>query len=105
MCIPCTLKGGEELEIGTKLRKMRKEAGISQELMADLLHISRSNVSRLEGNKIELKAVDLLRWCKITNNPEMLMVLYASIDVTATLVASGATSLITGFISILGGVL
>ncbi|MBN6206229.1 helix-turn-helix domain-containing protein [Ralstonia pickettii] len=93
------------MELGAKLRKMRRDAGISQELMADLLHISRSNVSRLESNKIELKAIDLLRWCKITNNPDMLMILYAGIDVTTSLIASGAATLITGFITTLGGII
>ncbi|WP_405103142.1 helix-turn-helix transcriptional regulator [Oceanobacillus sp. FSL H7-0719] len=93
------------MEIGAKLKKMRRGAGISQQLMADLLHISRSNVSRLENENIELKAVDLIKWCKITNNPDMLMVLYASIDVTSTLVNSGAMALITGFITTLGGIL
>ncbi|MCM3739193.1 helix-turn-helix domain-containing protein [Oceanobacillus luteolus] len=93
------------VEFGSVLRKMRVVADISQEEMAEKLHMSRSNVSRLENNRMELKAVDLIKWCRATNNPDVLMALYAGIDVTATLVTSGATALITGTIAFLGGIL
>lgn len=93
------------MEFGSLLKKMRVVADISQEEMAEKLHMSRSNVSRLENNRMDLKAVDLIKWCRVTDNPDVLMALYAGIDVTATLVASGATTLITGFISLIGGIL
>jgi transcriptional regulator with XRE-family HTH domain len=93
------------VEFGSLLKKMRVVADISQEEMAEKLHMSRSNVSRLENNRMDLKAVDLIKWCRVTDNPDVLMALYAGIDVTATLVASGATTLITGFISLIGGIL
>lgn len=93
------------MEFGSILRKMRKEAGLTQEDMALEMHMSISNISRLETDKYELKAIDLLRWCKITNNPDVLMALYASVDVASTAVASGATALITGTITFLLGVI
>lgn len=92
------------MEFGSVLRKMRKEAGLSQENMAHELHMSISNISRLESDKYELKAMDLLKWCKITDNPDVLMALYASVDVATTLAASGATTVI-GSILFLGGLL
>lgn len=90
------------MEFGAVLRKMRKEAGLSQEEMAEKLHVSRSNISRLETDKLELKAVDLLRWCKITNNPDVLMALYAAVDIATNL--EPLTQLITGTITLLGGI-
>ncbi|MDY0395382.1 helix-turn-helix transcriptional regulator [Virgibacillus halophilus] len=78
---------------------------MSQEDMALELHMSISNVSRLESNKYELKAADLFKWLKITNNPDVLMALYASIDVATSLMTSGATSAVTGAIIFLGGIL
>lgn len=95
--------GGEYVEFGSILKKMRVVADISQEEMAEELHMSRSNVSRLENNRMELKAVDLIKWCRITNNPDVLMALYAGVEVIHQL--QPITSLITGFITILGGIL
>lgn len=91
------------VDIGNELRKMRKEAGFNQDEMADMLHMSRSNVSRMESNRIELKAIDLLKWCKITNNPDVLMALYAGIEVVNQL--QPLTQLITGTITFLGGII
>lgn len=94
------------MEFGSVLRRMRRVADLSQEEMAEKMHMSRSNISRLENDRMELKAADLIQWCRITNNPDVLMALYQGIDVTATLVASGATTLITGTITfLLGGII
>ncbi len=92
------------MEFGAVLRRMRRVADISQEEMAEALHISRSNISRLELNKIELKAADLINWCKITNHPEVMMAFIYGTDVMVAL--HGATQLITGTISLfLGGII
>lgn len=96
-------RGGENMEFGSRLRKMRKGAGLSQENMAHELHMSISNISRLESDKYELKAVDLIKWCKITNNPDMLMALYAAAEVANHL--QPVTQLITGTILFLGGII
>ncbi|MDY0394748.1 helix-turn-helix transcriptional regulator [Virgibacillus halophilus] len=53
---------------------------MSQEDMALELHMSISNVSRLESNKYELKAADLIRWCNITNAQEVLIALLCGMD-------------------------
>ena len=68
------------MQFGSVLRKARKKAGLSQEDMALELHMSISNVSRLETNKYELKAADLVRWCNITNAPELLIALAVGAD-------------------------
>lgn len=93
--------GGEYMEFGSILRKMRVVADISQEEMAEQLHMSRSNISRLENNRMELKAADLIKWCRITNNPDVLMALYAGVEVVNQL--QPITQLITGTILLLGG--
>lgn len=91
------------MEFGSVLRKMRVSAGLSQEALADKLHMSRSNISKLERNKLDLRASDLINWCRITNNPDVLMALYAGVEVIHQL--QPVTQLITGFITILGGIL
>lgn len=91
------------MEFGSVLRKMRRNAGLSQEDIALQLNMSRSNVAKLETDRIELKAVDLINWCRITNNPDVLMALYAGVEVVNHL--QPLTALITGAITLLGGIL
>lgn len=93
------------MEFGSVLRMMRKSAGMTQEDMAEEMHISRSTVAKLETDRVELKAVDLINWCRITNNPDVLMALYAGTDVATAIMSSGAATLITGTISFLLGVI
>lgn len=92
-----------KLEFGATLRKMRKGRGFSQEKLSEKLHISRSNISKLERNQLELKATDLVNWCKVTNHPEMLMAFVYGTD--AAVSVQGAMQLITGTITFLGGIL
>lgn len=68
------------MQFGSVLRKMRKGAGMSQEDLAEELHISRSNVSRLETDHLELKAADLIRWANVTHSQEMLIALLCGVD-------------------------
>ena len=91
------------MEFGSVLRKMRITSDISQEEMAEELHMSRSNVSRLENDRMELKASDLIKWCRITNNPDVLMALYAGVEVVNHL--QPITQMITGTILFLGGII
>jgi len=93
------------MEFGGVLRMMRKSAGMTQEDMAEEMHVSRSTVAKLETDRVELKAVDLINWCRITNNPDVLMALYAGTDVATAIMSSGAATLITGTISFLLGVI
>lgn len=69
------------MEFGSDLRTMRKRAGMSQEDVALELHMSISNISRLETNKYELKAADLTRWAHATNSMDLLVALLSGIDI------------------------
>lgn len=69
------------MEFGPILRKMRKSAGLSQEDMAHELHMSISNISRLETGKYELKAIDLLNWVNVTGSQEVLAAMVLGVDV------------------------
>lgn len=55
---------------------------MSQEDIALELHMSISNVSRLETDKYELKATDLIRWAQVTNAQDMLIATIIGLDVT-----------------------
>ena len=70
------------MQIGSILRRMRKGAGMSQEQLALELHISRSNVSRVETDELELRTKDFLRWCKITQCQEALIALMCGMDLS-----------------------
>lgn len=93
------------MEFGSVLKMMRKSAGMTQEDIAEEMHVSRSTVAKLETDRVELKAVDLINWCRITNNPDVLMALYAGTDVATAIMSSGAATLITGTISFFLGVI
>lgn len=54
---------------------------MSQEDVALEMHMSISNISRLETGKYELKAVDLFKWANITNSQELLAAMVLGIDV------------------------
>ena len=90
------------MEFGETLRKMRRGARLTQQDMADVLFTSRSNISKLENNQMTLNAETLMKWCKVTNNPEVLMTLYYSTEVINYV--QPVTQLITGTILFLGGI-
>jgi transcriptional regulator with XRE-family HTH domain len=90
--------GGENMEFGAVLRRMRKGADMSQEALAEKMHISRSNISKLESNKLELKAADLINWCRITNNPDILIAFVYGMDVLAGTTQFISTILLGGII-------
>lgn len=93
------------IAFGADLRKMRKRAGMSQEELAHELHMSISNISRLETDKYELKVADLLRWAYATNAVDMMLAMLLSVDLTLaqqmiemiSKVATIITRLIGGF--------
>lgn len=91
-------KGVFEIQFGSLLRKMRKDAGMSQEDIALDLHMSISNVSRIETGKYELKAVDLIKWANITNSQEYVAAMILGIDVAVLQQAlEMVTTLAVGF--------
>lgn len=70
-----------KIRFGKVLREMRKNAGLSQEDVALDLHMSISNISRLETDKYELKAADLFRWANATQSQEVIAAMALGIDV------------------------
>ena len=92
------------MEFGSLLRKMRKEAGLSQEELSLKMHISRSNVSRLETGHLELKASDLINWANITQSQEVIAAMILGLDVG---VLQQALELASKFVAtvLLGGII
>ncbi|WP_368859650.1 helix-turn-helix domain-containing protein [Halalkalibacter sp. APA_J-10(15)] len=50
------------MQFGSILKKVRLNAELSQEELAEKMFLSRSAVSGLENDKLELKASDMIRW-------------------------------------------
>ncbi|WP_062105238.1 helix-turn-helix domain-containing protein [Bacillus niameyensis] len=69
------------MNIGAVLKKARLHAGLSQEEIAEELYLPRSTISKLENNKISLKAEDLIRWCHVTQAQELMVALLCGIDI------------------------
>ncbi len=84
------------MQFGSMLRKTRLRSGLSQEELAEKIFISRSAVSRLENDKLELKLADAIRWFQATQAPEALAALLCGIDITT--VVQSLSTLIGGFI-------
>lgn len=94
------------MEFGSILRRMRKGADMSQEDIAEKLHIARSSISKLETNQLELRASDLFSWAKATENQELIAAMILGIDVgllQQALEIVGKTSTLVGAI-LLGGI-
>lgn len=89
------------LDVAGALKTMRERAGFSQEEMGEHMFTSKSSICRMEAGKIALKFHDVLRWCKITDNAEAWMAMYAAFDIAAQV--TPLTQIITGFIT-LGGI-
>lgn len=93
------------MEFGPVLRRMRKRAGMSQEDIAEELHIARSSISKLERDQLELRAADLIRWCNATNAQEVLVAFLCGADGLA--IMQNIMDATTTFVStiFLGGIL
>ncbi|MUK89121.1 helix-turn-helix domain-containing protein [Ornithinibacillus sp. L9] len=68
------------MQFGAVLRRMRKGAGLSQEELAEKLHIARSNISKLERDKMKLSAEDLINWCRSTQAQDVLIAFVNGLD-------------------------
>lgn len=53
------------MKFGWLLRKTRIGVGLTQEAMAEEIHIARSTISKLERDEMTLSAEDLVRWLQI----------------------------------------
>ncbi|MGG3800635.1 helix-turn-helix domain-containing protein [Metabacillus fastidiosus] len=84
------------MRFGSILKKTRLKAGYSQEQLAEMLHMSRSCISKLENDKKTLDGATMIRWFQNTQAHDVLVALIYQVDV-ATLVQN-ATTLIGGFI-------
>lgn len=84
------------MRFGRILRKVRVNAGLSQEELAEKIYLSRSAVSRLENDKLELKAADLIRWFQATQAPEVAAAILCGVDVSAVMRVIESVSLIAG---------
>ncbi|CDQ41474.1 hypothetical protein M948_20745 [Virgibacillus sp. CM-4] len=71
------------MELGTTLRRMRRNAGYSQEFFSEKMHMSRSNISKLESNKLDIRGRDLIRWAQETNSQDILIALVCNVDVAS----------------------
>lgn len=93
------------MDLGSILRKMRIEAGLSQEAIAPMMHMSRSTISKVENNLMDLKSRDFLKWCEVTRNQEVLIALVYGADsltVIQTVIDAMATVPIS---TIIGGMM
>ena len=90
---------------GSDLRKMRKEAGLSQEKLAEKLHIARSSISKLERGQLELRVSDLFRWMNVTQSQEYVAAIILGIDVGILQQALDMISTMPTLVGMIGGVL
>lgn len=90
------------MDFGATLKNMRKKAKMSQEDIALELHMSISNVSRLESGKYELKAADFWRWANATGSQDVFIAAVTSIDIAIVQQIIESSSTIG---MILGGIL
>lgn len=70
---------------GDLLRKMRLIAGLTQENMASKMHMSRSTISRLENEEIEIRITDFWDWVKTTQGQDMLITFLMSADIITSM--------------------
>lgn len=75
------------MSFGKILRQVRIKAGLSQEELAEEIFLSRSAVSRLENDKLELKLADAIRWFNATRAPEAVAAMLCGVDVNSLIQA------------------
>jgi len=68
------------MDLGQVLRVCRKKAGLSQEKLAELLHMSRSCISKIETGAKEATAKVMIDWVKVTQTQEVLIAYLFGID-------------------------
>ncbi len=97
------------MNVGQLLRSTRKSAGLTQEDMSPLVHISRSTISKVERNEMTLATEDFVRWLQViqvrmaTNTSTIEAGLYLINGVDINLLTDMLTKVVGGFIYILGG--
>ena len=89
------------MEYGAILKACRERKGLSQEELADQLHIQQADVSRLENNRKEPSISLFQSWATLTNSQDVLVAFICGIDGISIL--TDILSVSAGFINILGG--
>jgi transcriptional regulator with XRE-family HTH domain len=85
------------LTFGSVLKTCRERAGLTQEQLAELLHRSRSCISKLETDKKTLDAATLIKWGDVTAAKDVVIALIYGLDPAA--IVQTLTPFIGGFIS------
>lgn len=70
------------LDAGVILRQCRKKAKLSQEKLAELLHINQSDVSKLEKGKRTIDLGLFRDWTKVTNSMDLGIQFLYGLDAT-----------------------
>ena len=68
------------MDLGQVLRACRKKAGLSQEKLAELLHMSRSCISKIETGAKEATAKVMIDWVRVTQTQEVLIAYLFGMD-------------------------
>ena len=53
-----------ELELSQKLRKLRKDAGLTQKIVAERMHVTRAYISQLEGRPQNVTLATLFKYAR-----------------------------------------
>lgn len=69
------------MDAGTVIKKLRREKGLTQQGLADRLHVSKASVQKYEqGDVLNLKAETLRKLCLVFDVPPFLFVFPEQID-------------------------
>jgi transcriptional regulator with XRE-family HTH domain len=69
------------IEYGSLLNACRERAGLSQEKLAELLHRSRSCISKFEKNKKIMDVDTFFRFLDVTNSKDVLYSIASGLDI------------------------
>lgn len=95
------------MEYGAILRACRKRKGLTQEELADMLHIEQADVSRIENDRKEPPMTLFQKWALITGSTDVLVAFIAGMEgmtILSTILSTVGTAIVGGFIN-LGGFL
>lgn len=68
------------MELGLVLKKCRVRAKMTQEQLAEKLHLARSSVSKVENGKQSLEAKLMINWIQATGATEVAVALFFGMD-------------------------
>jgi len=71
------------VELGLVLRKCRLRAKMTQEQLAEKLHLARSSISKLENGKQVLEAQTMITWIQTTGATEIFVALISGVDMVS----------------------